>query len=260
MKEGLVDIIRGGPAPNLVRLINRKSSEPVYLQLVNSLRQKIKSGEYLPGEKLPSESMLVELYQVSPMTVNKAINTLISQHVVTTARGSGTYVKEVELGTAKFYLKDLKDLFGDETNTIIKVLDTRYYPADERISRKLQVKEGERTIHIERLLFIEDKPVFYHRGYLVNDPHRPIIEAELEVTDLKGLFQGSGSSLVKYGDLALESTILDHKEAGILKLESPTPGMKLEYVFFDFEDKPINWGWFVCESSQLRLHTRVGIK
>jgi GntR family transcriptional regulator len=251
---------KGGPAPDQVTYIDRQSSEPVYLQLVNSLREKILAGDYHPGEKLPSEAMLVEMYQVSPMTVRRAINTLSSQGVVTATRGSGTYVKEVELGAATFYLQDLTELFSDEANTTIKVLDARFFPADERISRKLQIEVGERAIHLQRLLLIRNKPAFYHRGYLVNDPHRPIIEAELEVTDLKGLFQGSGSSLVKYGDLYLESTVLDEKEAEILQLDSPTPGMMLEHLFYDFEDKPINWGWFVCASAQLRLQTRVGIK
>ena len=255
-----MDISRGGPAPEQDTYIDRESSEPVYLQLVNSLRQKILAGVYPPGEKLPSEAMLVEMYQVSPMTVRRAVNTLSSQGVVTTAWGSGTYVKEVELGAATFYLQDLKELFSDEADTIIKVLDARFCPADERIARKLQIEVGERTIHLQRLLLIENRPAFYHRGYLVNDPHRPIIEAELEVTDLKGLFQGAGSSLVKYGDLFLESTILDEEEANILRLESPTSGMMLEHLFYDFEDKPINWGWFVCASAQLRLRTRIGIK
>lgn len=251
---------KGGPAPEHDTYIDRKSSEPVYLQLVNSLRQRILVGEFAPGEKMPSEAMLVDMYQVSPMTVRRAINTLTSQGIVTATRGSGTFVKEVELGAASFYLQDLTELFSDEANTTIRVLDARFYPADERIARKLQIEVGERTIHLRRLLLIENKPAFYHRGYLVNDPHRPIIEAELEVTDLKGLFQGSGSSLVKYGDLFLESTVLDEEEAMILQLESPTPGMMLEHLFYDFEDKPINWGWFVCASAHLRLHTRVGIK
>jgi hypothetical protein len=69
---------RGGPASKQDTYIDRESSEPVYLQLVNNLRQKILVGEYPPGEKLPSEAMLVEMYQVSPMTVRRAINTLSS--------------------------------------------------------------------------------------------------------------------------------------------------------------------------------------
>ena len=100
-----------------------------------------------------------------------------------TARGSGTFVKEVELSTASFYLQDLKELFSDDAGTTIKVLEARFCPADERVARKLQIQPGERAIYIRRLLLRAGEPAFYHRGYLVNDPHRPVIEAELEVTD-----------------------------------------------------------------------------
>ena len=98
------------------------------------------------------------------------------------------------------------------------------------------------------------------RGYLIYDPARPVIESELEVTDLKGLFQGSGSALIKSGDLYLESTLLNEEEAGLLKLERPAPGMVLEHIFYDFDDRPVSWGWFVASSQRLRLHTRVGIE
>ncbi len=95
---------------------------------------------------------------------------------------------------------------------------------------------------------------------MINDPNRPVVEAELEVTDLKGLFQGSGSSLIKHGDLYLESTILDDEEIQVLKLNKPAAGMLLEHIFYDFHDDPVSWGWFVCASTRLRLQTRVGIE
>jgi DNA-binding GntR family transcriptional regulator len=109
------------------------------------------------------------------------------------------------------------------------------------------------------LLVVKDQPAFYHRGYLINDPTRPVIEAELEVTELKGIFQGSGSSLIKFGDLYLESALLTSEEAQLLDLSMPAPGMVLEHIFYDFDDKPVSWGWFVCSSERLCLHTRVGI-
>jgi len=252
--------LKGGRAAEQVRPIDRDAEQPVYMQLAENLHQQILAGSYRPGERLPSEAMLVEMFKVSPMTVRRAINLLASQDIVTTARGSGTFVKEVELGTASFYLQDLKELFNDAAGTTVKLLEARYCPADERTARKLHLQPGERAIYIRRLLLAEGEPAFYHRGYLVNDPHRPVIEAELEVTDLKGLFQGSGSSLIKHGDLYLESTLLDEEEAAILKLTTPAAGMLLEHIFYDFDNEPVSWGWFVCPSRRLRLHTRVGIE
>jgi DNA-binding GntR family transcriptional regulator len=251
---------KGGRASGQFIYIDRDSETPVYVQLAEGLRQQILKGTYRPGEKLPSENMLVEMSMVSPMTVRRAINLLASQGIVTTMRGSGTFVKEVEMGSGSFYLQDLKELFGDDANTKVKLLEARFRRADERVARKLQIREGERVIFIRRLLLVGGEPGFYHREYLINDPKRPVIEAELEVTDLKGLFQSSGSSLIKYGDLYLESTMLDDEEVQLLKLNTPAVGMLLEHIFFDFHDDPISWGWFVCASTRLRLHTRVGME
>jgi GntR family transcriptional regulator len=250
---------KGGRAAKKVLIIDRDADQPIYAQLADLLRQQILAGMYRPGEKLPSEAMLVEAYKVSPMTVRRAINLLAAQYIITTSQGRGTFVKEVELGAAAFYLSDLKQLFNDDDSTMVKLIEARFINADERIARKLKIREGERAIFIRRLLLVYGKPAFYHRGYLINDPARPVIEAELQVTDLKGIFQGSGSPLIKYGDLYLESVLLNEEEAQLLKLQMPAPGMKLEHIFYDFDDKPVSWGWFVCSSTRLCLHTRVGI-
>jgi GntR family transcriptional regulator len=204
--------------------------------------------------------MLVELFDVSPMTVRRAINLLAAQDVVATAQGRGVFVKEVELGSAAFYLYDLKELFSEEAGAAVKILEARFINADARVARKLQIGLGSRAIYIRRLLLLHGEPAFYHRGYLIYDPARPVIEAELEVTDLKGLLQGSGSALIKGGELYLEATLLTEEEARLLRLKRPAAGMILEHIFYDFDDRPVSWGWFVASSQRLRLHTRIGIE
>ena len=253
------DLIKGGRAAERHAVIDRSADQPVYRQIAERLRQQILAGAYRPGDRLPSETRLVEQFGVSPMTIRRAINLLASQGVVTTARGSGTFVKEVELGAASFYLQNLKELFSGDRRTTVKLLEARFCLADKRVARKLAIKPGARTIYIRRLLLADGDPAFYHRGYLVNDPHRPVVEAELEVTDLKGLFEGSGSSLIKRGDLYLESMMLNEEEARLLARPCPSAGMILEHIFYDFADQPVSWGWFVCASHRLRLHTQVGI-
>jgi len=250
---------KGGRTPNQRQTLDRNSSVPVYKQLAESIHQRIMAGEFQPGEKLPPETRLAEMYAVSPMTVRQALSLLSSQNMVTAIRGSGTYVKEVELKSASFYLHSLGELFKNEDDTLIRVLEARYSPANEKIARKLSIPLGERVIFIRRLLVVSGESAFYHRAYLLNDPNRPVVEAELEVTDLKGIFQGSGGSIIKYGDLYMESTILTEEETTILNLESPAPGMMLEHIYYDFNNKPVSWGWFVCASYRLRMHTRVGI-
>lgn len=238
--------------------IDRRSYEPAYMQLVNILRQQIAGGNLRPGDQLPSESQLSKLYKVSPMTVRRAINILVDQDVVSTAPGSGTFVKPVGLSTATFDLEELKSLFSDR-RTRVRLLETRIALADARVARKLAIAPGKRVIYLRRLLCQGSEPILYHREYLVYDPARPLVEAEMEVTSLQGLFEGAGGSILKHGELTIETTVVDEEEKHVLQLPATTAAFCLEHVFYDLDDRPISWGWFICRGDRLRFTTQVGI-
>lgn len=240
--------------------INRDSFEPAYAQLANILRRGMASGILLPGDQLPSEAQLCERYGVSPMTVRRAINTLVDQGVVSAEQGRGTFVKPIALGEAVFQLKELQDLFSNTERTTVNVLETRIVKADERIARKLDISIGDRTIYFRRILRRDGLPALYHREYLVYDPTRPIVEAELEVTALKGLFNGTGETILKRGEICLEATLLNDEEACLLQAKQPTAAFCFEHLFYDFDDKPISWGWFVGLADFLRFTTQVGLQ
>jgi DNA-binding GntR family transcriptional regulator len=239
--------------------INRKSYEPAYLQLANILRDSMAMGVLRPGDQLPSEAQLCERYEVSPMTVRRAINRLVDQGFVIAEQGRGTFVKPVAMGAATFQLRDSLNLFNASTETIVHVLEARIVAADERVARKLGICTGERTIYIRRLLRTDGQPSLYHREYMVYDPLRPIVESELEVTSLQSLFNGTGETILKGGEIHLEATILTVEEAKILQAPQPMAAFCFEHLFYDFDDKPISWGWFIGRADSLRLSTQVGL-
>jgi DNA-binding GntR family transcriptional regulator len=239
-------------------VIDRDSYEPAYAQLANILRRQVAAGVFRPGDQLPSEAMLCQSYQVSPMTVRRTINLLAEEGVVSAIQGRGTFVKPLELGRAAFGLQELQDLFDDPAMAV-KLLDARIVPSDERTARKLNLPVGDKAIYIRRLLTINSEPAFYHREYLIYDPARPIVEAETEVTALRGLFDGTGSAILKRGELSVEACLLNEDEANILQTPLPMAAFYLEHLFYDFNDCPVSWGWFICRSDCLRFSTSVGI-
>jgi GntR family transcriptional regulator len=240
--------------------IDRSSYEPAYAQLVNILRRQIATGMFRPGDRLPSESQLCQRYQVSPMTVRRVINILVEQGVVIAEQGRGTFVKPLELGTAVFHLDELQRLFRDEAHTTVKLLAARITSASERTARKLDIVAGQRTVSIRRLIFQGETPVLYHREHLVYDPTRPIIEAEMEVTSLRGLFNGGGESTLKRGDLTIDVTVLTKEEAQLLQSTVAVAAFRVEHIFYDFDDRPVSWGWFISPGDRLRFTTTVGIR
>lgn len=239
--------------------IDRDSYEPAYVQLVNIIKQQIASGIYRPGDQLPSESQFCRQYQVSPMTVRRVINILTDQRVVSTIQGRGTFVQPIQLGSATFHLKGLQNFLMDKKTTVT-ILEARIVTADKRMAEKLAIGLDERLIYIRRLLSKEKEPFLYHKEYLIYDPTRPVVESELEVTSLRGLFNGAGSTGFKKGELSIEATVINKEEAPVLQAEAGSPAFRLEHIFYDFEEKPASWGWFICRGDKLRFTSTVGIE
>lgn len=239
--------------------IDRDSYEPAYAQLVRILLGQIAAGMFRPGDRLPSEAQLCARYDVSPMTVRRVINILADQGVVIAEQGRGTFVKPLELGTATFDLNRLQQLFHDEGESTVKLLEVRIASATERTARKLAIETKDRTVYIRRLIFQGAEPVLLHREHVIYDPVRPLIEAEMEVTALHGLFSGGGGSDLKRGDLAIDATVLTEEEAALLHSEPRSPAFRLEHIFYDFDDRPVSWGWFICSGDRLRFTATIGI-
>lgn len=238
--------------------IDRSSYEPAYAQLVRILLGQIADGVFRPGDRLPSEAQLCERYGVSGMTVRRVINILADQGVVIAEQGRGTFVKPLELGTATFDLQQLQQIFREGQSTVT-LLEARITSATERTASKLAIEVGDRLVFIRRLILQSEKPMLLHREYVIYDPTRPLVEAEMEVTALRGLFDGAGGSDLKRGDLTVEATVLTEEEATLLHSEAGMPAFRLEHIFYDFDDRPVSWGWFICSGDRLRFTAAIGV-
>ena len=73
-------------------MLELNSSVPLYEQLMNAIRSDIDSGLFKAGEKMPSEMELEEKYQVSRITVRRAIKELCDDEILVKKQGKGTFV------------------------------------------------------------------------------------------------------------------------------------------------------------------------
>ena len=237
--------------------IDRNAYEPAYVQLVNLLKSQIASGQFTPGNRLPSEAQLCKKYDISPMTVRRSINLLIDQGLVDTTQGKGTFVKPIALGSVNFSLNDFVEILTDDRATV-QFLEVNAGLASPEAAAQLAIKTEDRVISIRRLIYLDKDPVLYHQEQLVCDPRRPIVEAEMEVTALKGLFTGTNQSGLKKGRVAIQAATLSDQEAEWFHMPQGSPAIRLEHLFFDFTDQPVSWGWFVCNSRHVRFRANVG--
>lgn len=72
-----------------------------YRFLVETIKEKIKSGAYEPGERMESENDLSETFGYSRQTVRQALSVLEQEGLIERRRGSGTYIRTENRRTAK---------------------------------------------------------------------------------------------------------------------------------------------------------------
>ncbi|HWJ95219.1 MAG TPA: GntR family transcriptional regulator, partial [Telluria sp.] len=65
---------------------------PLYQQIKALITQSLQSGEWKPGELMPSEVELAARFKVSQGTVRKAIDELAAENLVVRRQGKGTFV------------------------------------------------------------------------------------------------------------------------------------------------------------------------
>lgn len=74
--------------------LDKRSSVPLYAQLKELLGERIKNGEYQPGEKIPTELALCEELDLSRPTVRQAIAELVAEGLLYIVKGRGTFVTD----------------------------------------------------------------------------------------------------------------------------------------------------------------------
>ncbi|KNF09523.1 transcriptional regulator, GntR family [Gottschalkia purinilytica] len=74
--------------------IDVTSSIPIYIQIIDSVKEAILKGILSPGEKLPSVRELARTLTINPNTIQKAYQELERQKVIVTVRGRGTFISD----------------------------------------------------------------------------------------------------------------------------------------------------------------------
>src|SRR5262245_9052239 len=103
-------------------------AEPVslYQRILGEIRDRILSGEWPPGHRVPFEHELSAIYHCSRMTVNKALSQLAKAGLIERRRRSGSFVRRPQLQSAVLEIHDIK------TEVLALGLPYRYELAERR--------------------------------------------------------------------------------------------------------------------------------
>jgi GntR family mannosyl-D-glycerate transport/metabolism transcriptional repressor len=133
---------------------------PMYRQIADTIREKIRSGEYKVGETLPTEAVLKEEFSVSRVTIRQALKLLIENEELESIQGSGTYVKESKVNYDIYQQSTFNEKWAHlNIATHSDVLTFEITLPSITLAEHLNIAETDRVFHVKRLRCIEDHPI-----------------------------------------------------------------------------------------------------
>ncbi len=148
-------------------ILDKDHSLPLYSQLEQLVRGKIRDNVLRPGDLLPSEKELKEHFGVSRVTVRTALQNLVRDGLIRRARGRGSEVNppkiEVDLSGLEGFAEAMKAR-GFQVRT--RVLNAEAAVAGEEVAEGLGVSLGAHVWHLERLRFVNDERMVHVHTYL----------------------------------------------------------------------------------------------
>lgn len=137
---------------------NRASA--LYQQVREYIALKIASGEWRPGDRVPSEQELVNLFGISRMTVNRALRELAEQGVVVRIAGVGTFVAEERPQSTLLQIANLADEIRLRGHSYrCKVLSVKSVPATADVAVMLGLRTGQAIFHSKCVHLENEVPV-----------------------------------------------------------------------------------------------------
>lgn len=150
-------------------MLDENSPFSLYYQLKNIIIEKIKTKEWPLNTKIPTERELCEIYNVSRITVRKALNELEQEGYLHRKQGKGTYVK------GQTYVQRLSSFysFSEEIRKMgsvpsAQLLSYEVIDAGSEISQKLGIKPEDQVLAIRRLRLADNEPFAIETSYLVH--------------------------------------------------------------------------------------------
>lgn len=217
---------------------------PLYQQIKSLILNSLCSGEWKPGETIPSEMELAARFRVSQGTVRKAIDELATENLLVRRQGKGTFVATHAEQQVQFrFLKLVPDsgMPGSEGPAQRNIIECRRTRASADIARALALHTGDPVLQARRVLSFAGTPIILEDIWLPAIPFKGLTAERLANYQgpMYALFETEFNvRMVRAEEKIRAEPALEGREK-LLKVGRGTPLLSVERIAYTYQDEPM---------------------
>ena len=224
-------------------MINSNSITPLYLQVKEHILNDIHGGKYLPSGRLPSEKELAAMYNVSLITIRRAISELVDEQILQKKQGKGTFVTKKSFSRPYYQnalsFTEICQANGMRASAKLLQREILPYPAPE-ILKQLALPDGSPVLLIERLRFADGIPIVIEKSCFSME-YGFLLEADLEKNSMYQIIRENRTVDLQpvIGQRFVKITKANARIARYLNIRESTPILQYEGICWEMiSDRP----------------------
>lgn len=217
---------------------------PLYQQIKGLILQSLQSGEWKPGEAIPSEMDLAARFRVSQGTVRKAIDELATDNLVTRRQGKGTFVATHAEQQVRFRFLNLvpdSGTPGSEGPAEREIIDCRRVRASADVARILALRTGEAVLQVRRVLRFTGVPTILEDIWLPAAPFKGLTTERLSSHQgpMYALFETEFNMRMVRAEEKIRAEAAEDGREILLQVAPGTPLLSVERTAYTYNDVPM---------------------
>ena len=242
-----------------MQTIKNEAGIPLYIQLQQILKEKIDRGDYHVGDQIPPENELCRVYDVSRITVRKAIDMLVQKKLLYRLQGKRTFVAsmKVKRSLSKFYsisteLREL-GLMPDS-----RLIDKSVEDADESLRAVLCLPETNiRVNRIIRVRLANNEPIYLEDAYLPAYLCPGLVVKDVEHDSIYRICTEDYQLSLEYAEENYDVATMDKRTAEFLNCQENALAFSFERITFSNADVPVAFARVIGRGDKIRLTVKL---
>lgn len=218
----------------------------VYEHAQQFIMDMINGPDLCAGDRIPSERELAEVFDISRMTIRKAIDRLVDKGFLIRKGTSGTFIpspvimRPIDAQMYPYSISDMVQKSGGVPGS--KLLLFEKQKALPRIAQHLNVNEGDLLIVIRRLRLMDEIPFCVETTHLPADRLPGLTAADLIAQpSLYSLLESRYNIEMGAGQGTISVSTVTADDSLLLKLRKDAPSLILHALTKDKQGCPIEY-------------------
>ncbi|MBL4952791.1 GntR family transcriptional regulator [Neobacillus sp. OS1-32] len=233
--------------------IDKNSHVPFYRQVEEVLEEKIISKQWDVGYQLPTEQELADLFDVSTITVKRAIIELVNKGYLYRQRGKGTFVaggqNEQDIGT-------MFSLITDNEEHPHELISFSIEDSNKEIAEKLKLEAKAKIYKIKRLKINKDIPEALEYTYLPYKLCPGLTPEDIENELIYNVLLKKYHIALDKAKLFVRPYIVTGKKAERMQVEPGAPVFKWERFTYSKQGEIVEYSQFY-DRQELTYYTEI---